>query len=822
MIKLNNVSKSYISKSKQRVDALKGVNFELADRGMVFILGKSGSGKSTLLNLLGGLDSPTSGEIVVDGVSMTDFAQSDYDSYRNGYAGFIFQEYNLLDDFNVKDNIAVALQLSKETDIDEKVKCALRQVELSDDYLLRRVGEMSGGEKQRIAIARCIVKDSNMVLADEPTGNLDSETGESIWNILKKLSETKLVVVVSHDRESAEKYGDRIIEISDGKIVSDSGTVPTNNCEATANEQTGKRFTHVNKTLPFVACLKMGLNNLAQRKVKTVSVILLAIFTILTLLISEMFIAFSPTKTVAKFVKRYDVSYLSVQQRKLDEEGHLSYNHILRKDTQDFLDKNCDYIVDGIVDSKQQLLDFGFTFVGQALELTPESYYLASRKIEESIKMVVEGGHGENYYIDEDGNHVNINFSTPMQLLIGKRVYLYGLSYREDELPILAGIVDFDAIQERVTDLLPYQFARGDFKYNFYSSSASVNNTTSNAVFGLGDSSYQEMLEIIPTLPDNGMKRAMLTADGMVSDDEMSELTLNDDEIVLTFELYAKFYKTEYKWFYVDPTTLERLELADTLFGLGEELDFKIYNEVTGEIIADLGKVKLVGIVFQHSYSSYEREANLKMTLSEQNCDNLQDLLRTDKTIIIKTDTVSNLGNFLTTLSNKYGTTPVNAGKILSADGKYSSDVVDFVYGAMEVVRTLAFVMIAICAIMTVVLVLLVINLISFSISNRKREIGILSALGTTNRDITKIFIFETLVIAAISFAVTLVLSFVTALVFNTLASRDFVEIFSLFRVDLLTVAVLAVSSFGLLLLAAWIPIRKIAKLKPIDAIRNL
>ena len=168
MIVLRNVSKEYVSKSKHKVQALQDVSLELGEKGLVFVLGKSGSGKSTLLNLLGGLDNPTDGEIVVDGTSMKNFKRSDYDGYRNGYVGFVFQEFNLIDDFDVKGNVALALQLERGSDIQNKVSEALQMVELPQEYLSHRVGELSGGEKQRVAIARCIVKDSKMISKNCP------------------------------------------------------------------------------------------------------------------------------------------------------------------------------------------------------------------------------------------------------------------------------------------------------------------------------------------------------------------------------------------------------------------------------------------------------------------------------------------------------------------------------------------------------------------------------------------------------------------------------------------------------------------------------
>lgn len=220
MLEVKDLIKVYSTKGGAEVRALDGITISFEEKGMVFLLGRSGSGKSTLLNVCGGLDSPDSGEIIVKGKSSKDFSASDFDSYRNTYVGFIFQEYNILNEFTVEDNIALALELQGKPKDRAEIARILEQVDLTD-FAKRKPNTLSGGQKQRVAIARALVKNPEIIMADEPTGALDSNTGKQVLDTLKKLSRDKLVIVVSHDREFAEEYGDRIIELMDGKVVSD-------------------------------------------------------------------------------------------------------------------------------------------------------------------------------------------------------------------------------------------------------------------------------------------------------------------------------------------------------------------------------------------------------------------------------------------------------------------------------------------------------------------------------------------------------------------------------------------------------------------------
>lgn len=222
MLEVRHLKKVYRIKNEEPVMALDDVSLKFPETGLVFILGKSGSGKSTLLNVMGGLDKPDEGEIIINGKSSLEFSGSEMDSYRNTYLGFIFQEYNILSDFTVKENIALALQLQHKKATDEEIEKILQEVDLQGSGMeKRKPNELSGGQKQRVAIARALVKDPKIIFGDEPTGALDSNTGKQVFETLKKLSKDKLVIIVSHDRDFAEHFGDRVIELRDGKVISD-------------------------------------------------------------------------------------------------------------------------------------------------------------------------------------------------------------------------------------------------------------------------------------------------------------------------------------------------------------------------------------------------------------------------------------------------------------------------------------------------------------------------------------------------------------------------------------------------------------------------
>lgn len=287
MIKLKKITKIYKEKSLNPVKALKEISISFPDTGMVFIVGKSGSGKSTLLNVIGGIDSPTSGEIIFNDVSFNDFSENDNDLnvYRNKFVGFVFQEYNLLPNYNVGDNIAIALELQNKKSDKDTIDKLLIDLDLVDDnnetLYKRNIKELSGGQKQRVAIARALIKNPQIILADEPTGALDAETSENFYKLLKKISKDRLVLIVSHDIENANKFGDRIVCLSGGTIKSDS--IFSNGQEDTSIENLSKSkdvcFKKEKSHLPFLKVIKMALSALIVKPFRLVLSTLISLIT---------------------------------------------------------------------------------------------------------------------------------------------------------------------------------------------------------------------------------------------------------------------------------------------------------------------------------------------------------------------------------------------------------------------------------------------------------------------------------------------------------------------------------------------------------------
>lgn len=261
MLEIRNVKKIY-KIGEIEFPALKGINLAFREHEFVAILGQSGSGKTTLLNIIGGLDRYDSGDIIIDNVSTKKYKDKDWDAYRNHRVGFVFQNYNLIPHLDVLSNVELALTLSgvsREERI-EKAKKVLERVGLKD-HMYKRPNQLSGGQQQRVSIARALVNDPTIILADEPTGALDSETSVDIMNLLTEISKDKLIIMVTHNETLAKEYANRIVSIKDGELLSD--TNPFNPKEKDVKEETQKT------SMSFFTALRLSFKNLLTKKVRT-------------------------------------------------------------------------------------------------------------------------------------------------------------------------------------------------------------------------------------------------------------------------------------------------------------------------------------------------------------------------------------------------------------------------------------------------------------------------------------------------------------------------------------------------------------------------
>ncbi len=265
MLSLVDIKKEYVS-GDTKVQALKGISVDFRENEFVSILGQSGCGKTTTLNIIGGLDHYTSGDLIINGKSTKEFKDKDWDTYRNHSIGFVFQSYNLIPHQSVLANVEIALTLSgvSKSERRERAIKALEKVGLGDQ-LYKHPNQMSGGQMQRVAIARALVNDPDIILADEPTGALDTETSIQIMEILKEIAKDKLIIMVTHNPELAKKYSTRIIKLLDGKVVDDSNPYHPENKKADKKEVT-KKYT----SMSFGTALSLSLNNLMTKKGRTI------------------------------------------------------------------------------------------------------------------------------------------------------------------------------------------------------------------------------------------------------------------------------------------------------------------------------------------------------------------------------------------------------------------------------------------------------------------------------------------------------------------------------------------------------------------------
>lgn len=706
MIKLKEVTKVYTTKHGLKTTALKGVDLTFGDCGLVFVLGKSGCGKSTLLNMIGGIDSPTSGTIVIDGVSSVNFTPRDYNAYRNTYVGFIFQDFNLINDYTVYENVAISVELQHKRADMQEIDKILREVELIDDEgrtLGRRmVTELSGGQKQRVAIARALIKEPKIILADEPTGALDSKTGDALYELLKKLSKEKLVIVVTHDRTGALRYGDRIIELKDGKVINDSGTAKeiSSQLQPTAKFVCGK--------LPLKRAFAMGAGGLKKNVFRLLLSIVLCV---------GAFIAFGFSFT-ALTIDPYETQFSSMRVNGLQMFCVESRNILYKEEADGYL--------------------------------SAESFPLTEKQIA---------------VMREYGKH-------PIGLYSGEAIS------REENGKRIYGIKAFLAEDSAVLEEMAYE----------------------QRYYALAFNGLTLLAELSP---DSGEKDANLTPDSRFKNPELCHLPQTLNEIAITDWQYNIFAEFGYRSLAgIDssinsPDDMIGKQLGSyTVCGVYEtELDREYF--VKNKKDADAGPNE----VRQNYYSAINSVLNYGYVCKGAfaNTEPVQYLIKYEG------DT-SSIKAMLKEMTYSEGEKDYGAeiqtfyGVFLPAENFYE-DIVKIAF--------------AVSLVLMVFSVLLFMSFLSASIERRKRELGILRALGARKLDVVNICLIESMIVALINFALSLPGVYIVCAVLNV----NF--LLSVFNVGVLQIMVLLMICFGVAALATILPVYKMMRRQPVDIIRE-
>ena len=851
MIELKNVNKTYKSKKSINTKALDNVSLNFDDKGMTFILGKSGSGKSTLLNVIGGLDKYDSGDMIILNKSSKDFNQADFDSYRNTYIGFVFQEFNILEDYDVYENIILALQLQQKNIDDEKINNMLEKLELSE-LKHRKVNELSGGQKQRVAIARALIKNPKIILADEPTGNLDSATGRQVMNLLKEISKEKLVIIVSHDSESANIYGDRIIQISDGSIINDIRR--QDNAINNLND-----YKTIKSNLPLKASMKLGIGSLRYKKIKLCFTIILTIFSLLFSSIIDTLSSYNVNLAHSKLLKDRNEEFVQIEKYRwysdddfvnrdkivLEKNDINNIKNRIKKQSSIVYQVRNDYGYENIYDVlniSSEFDGYSYTYGALDLEIVEDSSFEYVKKfnligkLPQSNNEIIISSVVADLIVEEGiipYNEEKLYYPKDYQELVNSnKIYHFG----ENGQVKFAGIIDYDLSKYEIAIEKAHNSENGLIKWTsnerklYMEYSAKLNNVY-NKIFVL--EGFVENLDVKSKLPLNSDYHYKLVSDDIkIWQEGMSILPS-----VINSEI--EYYDGE-KWITADK--LNKNEIIVNVKQL-EGFDSRDYREKLSKYInQNLGKEQLE--LEKQFFAEYIKELDIinnNVTLKAIENGNTSKFEEfKDLNIVGVTGLITTSENYYyvsRNLMSKYevASFPATSILVLEDNQKEFKKLMDefpyneeislkstYSYDVNEMVRTvnvLKKIASYIAIVLVVFTIVLMANFMFSSISYRKREIGILRGLGARSIDVVKIFLWEGIVIASISFVLTSLGLVVTTNLLNNVIMSGTDLLLTPFIITLRQFVVILVLVYVIVFISSIIPIRKIAKMKPIDAI---
>lgn len=848
MLELKNIKKDYIS-SDTKVSALKGIDITFRKHEFVSILGPSGCGKTTLLNIIGGLDDYTKGDLIINGKSTKKFKDGDWDTYRNHNVGFVFQSYNLIPHQSVLANVELALTLSgvSATERKKRAKKALEEVGLKDQ-INKKPNQLSGGQMQRVAIARALVNDPDIILADEPTGALDSKTSVQIMELLKSISKDKLIIMVTHNPDLAKEYSTRIIKLLDGNMVSDSKPYEPKKKEEQEFTTKGK------KSMSIKTALSLSLNNLMTKKGRTFltsfagSIGIIGIALILSLsngvqnYIDSIEEDTLSTYPISIYKQNVDMSSIMVSMMGMNDKKEHPFDKIYTNN-----------IMNNVVETMaNQVQSNDLHEFKKFIEEEHLSDYTNSIEYGYNITLNVYNADYSNGIVKVNPNEIFDNVG--LSEMMGNTSYGDSATYSQTE--VFKQLLDNE-------DLLKDQYnlvsGKWPSEYNEVVLIVDENNEISDyTLYSLGVLNTEPLKEAIKGI-FGGNKTEFNPEETSYDYNELLDLKL---KLVLSTSYYQKSCNV-----YIDKSGDDNyvkslidngvdLKIVGIIKPNEERMSNKVYGNIgyTRSLVdyaidktleTEIAKSQLdnkeinvlTGIDFSNKFdinnltneqkyylASLSQEELISLMTSMEN--NTYDNVISELGIVDKDypssiniypkdfeskETISNIIEDY----NKKKTDNNELDKVINY-----TDIVGLMMSSVtSIVNVISYVLIAFVAISLVVSSIMIGIITYISVLERTKEIGILRAIGASKKDVSRVFNAETMIIGLVSGTIGIVVTLILNVIIN-IVLKHLVGL-SVASLPLLGAIMLVIISVSLTLIAGLIPSKIASKKDPVEALRT-
>ena len=866
MLQLKNITKNYLSGDNE-VQALKGIDIEFRENEFVSILGQSGCGKTTLLNIIGGLDRYTSGDLIINGKSTKEFKDKDWDTYRNHSVGFVFQSYNLIPHQTVLANVELALTISGVGKAERKKRAieALQKVGLGDQ-LNKKPNQMSGGQMQRVAIARALVNDPDILLADEPTGALDSKTSVQVMEILKEISKDKLIIMVTHNPELAEKYSSRIVKLLDGKIIDDSN--PYKSSEEDVKKARNKKDKSGKASMKFTTAVRLSLNNLMTKKGRTFltsfagSIGIIGIALILSL-----------SHGMQSYINRVEEDTLSsypltIQEASIDvtsmleammgngeKEEHNDNKIYSRPIVNNILETVSTKLQTNNLEEFKKYLESGDTNIKDYINAIQYEYNLNLNIYKQNedktyqqvnpSKVFDELGFGEMMESRQSTSSMMSGSMTMTQTDVWNEM-LDNQNLLQSQYDVLAGkwptkynevvlIVDEN---NEVSDYTLYSLGIKDIK-ELNESMEKIKNKEKVEAGESESYSYDDLLnyKFKILLNTDYYKESGNAWQDMSNDDEyMKNVVDNAEEITIVGIIkpneenvsssgagmigYTKELK-EYVINKINETEIVKEQKENPNINVFTGIEFPKnqnssfdYSQLTDEqrmYMSTLSEAELAELMKNYAENSTATYDSNLSTLG------VVDLNKPSTINIYPKDFESK--DMITTRISEYNDKQTNDGK--EENVITYTDIVGVMMSSVStIINVISYVLIAFVGISLVVSSIMIGIITYISVLERTKEIGILRSIGASKKDVSRVFNAETLIIGLVAGLIGIVVTLLLNIPINMII-KSIVGISNISKLPTAGAIILVVISVGLTMIAGLIPARFAAKRDPVEALRT-